>query len=182
MQALILIVALFAADKFKIDRKLPDVDYKKTTPVVIPDDDKPPVSACQCGCGRQNCHCGMAAKSNAKPTPASPPKVAAEVRRTQCLVFTAPWCTYCISALNDFVAWLKRSGWEVGESPTAHFRLVDFDKNPDLVKTHGITSLPAFVFTVDGNVVSKRTGYPGKESLAQEFLSASKNFATEAKR
>lgn len=62
--------------------------------------------------------------------------------RRQVLFFCADWCGPCQQAKSD-TAWMAARGWRYGAN--GHVRLVDADREPELVRRYGITSLPTFV-------------------------------------
>jgi thiol-disulfide isomerase/thioredoxin len=154
-----LVVALLGVDRFVTPDKLPRV-VSPRPPAVVPDDGR---GGAAVAIDEANLRRVMTARVPA--------------RRTQCLFFTASWCASCEAAKADLEAWLKPAGWMLGDEEDAHFRYVDFESNPDMAKEHGVTTLPTFVLTVGGNVISKRSGYPGRQQLVKEFLEASRNFS-----
>lgn len=93
-------------------------------------------------------------------------------RRTQWLMFTAEWCVPCRTARNDFEPWLKRSGWVVSESQAAHIRLVDGERQANLVQQQGIRLFPTFVLMQDGRELRRHEGYPGRTELVRQFQDA----------
>lgn len=95
-------------------------------------------------------------------------------RRTQWLMFTAEWCVPCRTARSDFEPWLKRSGWIVSESQAAHIRLVDGERQPDLVQQQGIRAFPTFLLMQDGRELRRHEGYPGRTELVRQFQDAVK--------
>lgn len=145
---------------------------------LAPDEEKSPdptpARGCQCGCGKLECKCGKTAAVAKCPD-------AVSFRRIQCEFWTATWCQPCPKAKADLTSksgeWPLGPEWEVSESATAHFRLIDYDKNRSLAEQRGVKTLPAFVITMDGKPVATHFGYPGRKKLVQEFLAASKKLS-----
>ena len=67
------------------------------------------------------------------------------------LYFTATWCPAC-RLQQPTLAWLQKQDYRV--------RLVDIDARPDLAAMFRISSIPAYVAVVDGEVVTDRMGQP----------------------
>jgi thiol-disulfide isomerase/thioredoxin len=96
----------------------------------------------------------------------------ATVRRTQWWMFTAEWCPPCQSARGDFETWLKRSGWSVDASPSAHVRLIDIDRERKLAQQLGIRDYPTFLLMHDGRELQRLETYPGRDELVRRFQEA----------
>lgn len=74
------------------------------------------------------------------------------------LVFTAKWCGPCRvfkSDLENDPAMLD--GYKVF--------VIDVNKEPELAKAHGVTTVPTFVLFAEGGKLHTKTGYEGKENL-----------------
>lgn len=100
---------------------------------------------------------------------------APQERPTQWLMFTFQGCVICEGAKADFRQWLERSKWEVSPSPMAHVRLVDAELEADLASQFAVKEFPTFVLLVDGKEVKRYLGYPGRDRLVNEYMTASAN-------
>lgn len=94
-------------------------------------------------------------------------------RALQWLVFYGPGCVPCMRAMQDFQPWLKASGWEVSDVPQAHIRLIDATREQSLAQRFQIDSWPTFVLVHEGKVLERHTSYPGRQFLADRYLTAS---------
>jgi thiol-disulfide isomerase/thioredoxin len=102
-----------------------------------------------------------------EPTP--PP-----VPRVQWLMFQADWCAPCRRAENDFRPWLEKSKWLVSPVAHAQVRLIDVACEQELAEQYDVQAYPTFVLLVDGQVVEKIPGYPGRRYVAYRYLQAVK--------
>ncbi len=100
-------------------------------------------------------------------TPTSP--ATNHSQRTQWWMFTAAWCGPCQTARRDFEGWLKQSGWEVDESPEAHVRIIDADREPQCAQAHAIRTFPTFLLMRDGQEQQRFETYPGRWELVRLF-------------
>lgn len=96
------------------------------------------------------------------------------VPRVQMLCVQAAWCGPCIAADADFRPWLIKSSWRVDGKANAHFRLVDYDESPEVLKQFKVKALPTFILLVDGKEVERWEGYPGRRVLVQRYLEEAK--------
>jgi len=87
------------------------------------------------------------------PPAAGPP---AGIPQNAVLNFSAKWCGPC-QQVSPIVAKLQRAGLPIQK--------VDVDEQQPLARRFGITSIPAFVVVVDGQVVRKLTGAQSEETL-----------------
>ena len=72
------------------------------------------------------------------------------------LNFTAKWCGPC-REMSPVVSKLQRAGLPIQK--------IDLDEQQPLARRFGITSIPAFVLVIDGQVVRKLTGAQSEETL-----------------
>jgi len=77
--------------------------------------------------------------------------------------FTASWCGPC-QQMNPIVHKLTREGFPVQQ--------VDIDKNPELAKKYGVTSIPAFVMIVNGKETGRFVGRTTESHLRQMLATA----------
>jgi|GEM_PF-3608473 len=105
-----------------------------------------------------------ASAPNDSPTPAN--------RCTQWLMFTADWCPACQSARADFEPWLRRGGWRIDDSPAAHIRVIDGDRQPDLVREWNVSAFPTFLLMQNGRELYRQQGYPGRSDLVRRYTAA----------
>ncbi len=91
---------------------------------------------------------------------------------TQWLVFQTDWCGPCRAAKADFIGWMQASGWQVDESETAHVRLVNGDRNPQLVAAYRVSAYPTFVLIQQGKEIERYSPYPGRWTLANNYIAA----------
>ncbi len=85
--------------------------------------------------------------------------------KDQYIYFTATWCGYCnTKATKDYIEGIKKKpGWSVGEKPDDDFRIVDTDREPNLVTKYNIKSIPYVIrVTRNGNLVSGSAFDSGK--------------------
>ncbi|ODA28778.1 thioredoxin family protein [Planctopirus hydrillae] len=105
-------------------------------------------------------------------SPASRVNAAQNSRALQWLVFYGPGCVPCTRAMQDFQPWLKASGWDVSDAPTAHIRLIDATREQSLARQFQIEAWPSFVLVQEGKVLEQYTSYPGRQFLADRYLAA----------
>lgn len=74
------------------------------------------------------------------------------------LDFTATWCGPC-QQMGPVVDRLHRQGYAV--------RKVDIDQNRELAQKYGISSIPAFVLVVNGQVADRKVGLQSEQQLLQ---------------
>lgn len=70
--------------------------------------------------------------------------------------FSATWCGPC-RQMNPIVDRLKRQGYRI--------RKVDIDREPALARKYGISSIPAFVLVIDGQVKNRVLGVTSEGQL-----------------
>lgn len=92
--------------------------------------------------------------------------------QTQWLMFTAAWCVPCKAAKADFVEWMRRSEWVIDDTPEAHIRLIDGDREPELVKQYDVSAYPTFVLVQDDRELYRSEGYPGRAELIRRYHDA----------
>lgn len=108
-------------------------------------------------------------KSSEADSPDRKEETSSTSRRVQWWMFTAAWCAPCQAARQDFEPWLQRSGWIIKDSPQAHIRLIDADRQADVVQQLGIRSFPTFVLMQNGRERFRHEGYPGRAALVEQF-------------
>lgn len=85
--------------------------------------------------------------------------------------FYADWCGPCkitgpvIDELSD-------------ERKDIKFVKVDVDKNPQLVSSYSIFSIPTFLIIKDGRIVSQFVGAVAKENLVEEINKVAKKLSS----
>ncbi|MFM8581696.1 MAG: trypsin-like peptidase domain-containing protein, partial [Planctomycetaceae bacterium] len=90
------------------------------------------------------------------PTAAPPARPNNPVPNNAVLNFTAKWCGPC-REMSPVVSKLQRAGLPIQK--------IDLDEQQPLARRFGITSIPAFVLVIDGQVVRKLTGAQSEETL-----------------
>ncbi|MFM7159127.1 MAG: thioredoxin family protein, partial [Planctomycetaceae bacterium] len=99
----------------------------------------------------------LGANPPAGPPTASPPaRPNNPVPNNAVLNFTAKWCGPC-REMSPVVSKLQRAGLPIQK--------IDLDEQQPLARRFGITSIPAFVLVIDGQVVRKLTGAQSEETL-----------------
>lgn len=79
------------------------------------------------------------------------------------LMFTANWCKYCTYAKNDL-----RNNDQLSEKIKEYTVIeIDYDKEKDIAKGHGVNTLPTFVIFQHGKELKRQTGYKGSQNLTQ---------------
>jgi hypothetical protein len=106
------------------------------------------------------------------PDAAQPKSRSSAPPRTQWLMFTAEWCPACRIARAYFEVGLKRGGWMVDSAPAAHVRLIDADREPELVRTWNVRAFPTFVLMQGDRELRRTEGYPGRGELVDRFRNA----------
>lgn len=93
---------------------------------------------------------------------------AAESRRPLLVEYSADWCHFCTQMEKETL-----SQAEVRDAMTPfEFVTVDFDREPDLARRHGVSGIPAFVILSDeGDLIDSTAGFqpptPFREWLMQ---------------
>lgn len=79
------------------------------------------------------------------------------------LIFSAKWCKYCNHAKND----LKNND-QLSEKIKQYSLIeIDYDKDKDIAKGHGVNILPSFIIFQDGKEIKRQNGYGGSDKLLQ---------------
>jgi thioredoxin-related protein len=78
------------------------------------------------------------------------------------VIFTASWCKYCSIMKKDLEE-------DQGLLDNKIVCYVDFDSNPDLVKTYRVKTIPDYFILKNKIEIKRKVGYTGKNNFVKWF-------------
>lgn len=96
----------------------------------------------------------------------------------QWIVLTKDNCVPCRQSEADFQPWFEASGWQVGNGAWDHIRIINTDHEQNPLPQYATSGRPTFVLMVDGQQKIARTGYPGRQFMADEYKAIPPAFAS----
>ena len=85
--------------------------------------------------------------------------------RVRGVLLTASWCVPCKQFKREEVARLKRGRWRVGDDPTDHLQILDYESKA--AAGYKVNVLPTFLRIVDGKEVGRREKFLDALELAE---------------
>jgi thioredoxin-related protein len=78
------------------------------------------------------------------------------------VIFTAPWCKYCSIMKKDLEE-------DQGLLDNKIVCYIDFDNNPDLVKTYKVKTIPDYFILKNKVEIKRKVGYTSKNNFVKWF-------------